>query len=132
MMTSDSKIKLMLIDDDEINNFVNSKLIGLHFPGSEIELCLSAKLALENLINGSNPDLILLDLNMPEINGWEFIGKFRKTKKTIPIIILTSSVNYSDYNKSKQYTEVVDYIDKPLNKLKLEKIINYVSSNSSS
>jgi two-component SAPR family response regulator len=69
---------------------------------------------------------------MPEINGWEFIGKFRKTKKTIPIIILTSSVNYSDYNKSKQYTEVVDYIDKPLNKLKIEKIINYVSSNSSS
>jgi CheY-like chemotaxis protein len=125
-MNSYSKIKLMLIDDDEINNFVNSKLIGIHFPGSDIELCLSAKLALEKLNNGSNPDLILLDLNMPGINGWEFIGEFRKTKKTIPIIILTSSVNYNDYSKSKQYAEVVDYIDKPLNKLKIEKIFNYV------
>ncbi len=127
MMNSDSHINLMLIDDDEINNFVNSKLIGLHYPSANIELCLTAKLALENLNNGSNPDLILLDLNMPEISGWEFIGEFRKTKKTIPIIILTSSVNYNDYNKSKQYTEVVDYIDKPLNKLKIEKIFNYIS-----
>jgi CheY-like chemotaxis protein len=122
----------MLIDDDEINNFVNSKLIGLHHPSTNIELCLTAKLALEKLNDGSNPDLILLDLNMPEINGWEFIGEFRKTKKNIPIIILTSSVNYTDFNKSKQYTEVVDYIDKPLNKLKIEKIINYVSASSSS
>ncbi len=132
MINSDSQIKLMLIDDDEINNFVNRKLIGLHYPNTNIELCLSAKLALEKLNNGSNPDVILLDLNMPEINGWEFIGEFRKTKKAIPIIILTSSVNYNDYNKSKQYAEVVDYIDKPLNKLKIEKIFNYVSSNSSS
>jgi two-component SAPR family response regulator len=67
---------------------------------------------------------------MPEINGWEFIDQFRKIKKAIPVIILTSSVNYSDYNKSKQYSEVVDYIDKPLNKLKIEKIFNYVSSKS--
>ncbi len=130
MLKSDSQIKLMLIDDDEINNFVNSKLIGLHYPNTNIELCLSARLALEKLNNGSNPDLILLDLNMPEINGWEFIDQFRKIKKAIPVIILTSSVNYSDYNKSKQYSEVVDYIDKPLNKLKIEKIFNYVSSKS--
>lgn len=130
MLKSDSQIKIMLIDDDEINNFVNSKLIGLHYPNTNIELCLSARLALEKLNNGSNPDLILLDLNMPEINGWEFIDQFRKIKKAIPVIILTSSVNYSDYNKSKQYSEVVDYIDKPLNKLKIEKIFNYVSSKS--
>ena len=130
-MKSDSYIKLMLIDDDEINNFVNSKLIGLHYPSTNIELCLNAKLALKKLNDGSNPDLILLDLNMPEINGWEFIGEFRKTRKNIPIIILTSSVNFSDYNKSKQYSEVIDYIDKPLNKLKIEKIINYVLSNTS-
>jgi CheY-like chemotaxis protein len=130
MLKSDSKIKIMLIDDDEINNFVNSKLIGLHYPNTNIELCLSAKLALEKLNNGSNPDLILLDLNMPEINGWEFISQFRKIKKAIPVIILTSSVNYNDYNKSKQFTEVLDYIDKPLNKLKIEKIFNYASSKS--
>lgn len=128
MTNPDEQIKILLIDDDEINNFINSKLITLQYPNIQIEICLGSKLALAKLNNGTNPDLILLDLNMPGIDGWGFIEQFRKTKKSIPIIILTSSINNSDYNKSKQYVEVLDYVDKPLNKLKIEKIFNYAAA----
>lgn len=114
----------MLIDDDEINNFVNSKLISITHPEIQVDTFQHAKSALEKLQSGYLPDIILLDLNMPELNGWEFINEFKKLNLKIPIYILTSSIDHFDWKKSRQYAEVIDFIDKPLSRIKIQKIVS--------
>lgn len=64
------------------------------------------------------PELILLDLNMPIMNGWEFMEeymrKYATRLKNTDIAILSSSVNPQDFMKSQQYDVIIDFINKPL------------------
>jgi CheY-like chemotaxis protein len=62
------------------------------------------------------PELILLDLNMPVWNGWEFLDKFTliETKQSITIFILTSSVNLEDKKRAARYGMKSNYIVKPI------------------
>lgn len=116
--------QILLIDDDEINNFLNNKFLKRYNPEVTVDVCISATTALEKLNDEYNPNLILLDLNMPQINGWAFLEEFRKKKKKIPVIILTSSIDPHDHIKSKRYEEVIDFIEKPLNAVKISRIFN--------
>lgn len=126
MIENKSHPKILLIDDDEINNFLNNKLLKIHRPEIEVDICNSAQIALEKLSRGYNPQLILLDLNMPKINGWMFLEEFKKNQKKIPIMILTSSIDPHDYAKSKAYNEIIDFIEKPLTKAKIIRIFNFI------
>lgn len=116
--------KIMLIDDDPVNNLINRMLIQKIHPEVEINEFLNAKAALDKIQSSFTPDLILLDINMPEMNGWDFIENFRKLDKDIKITILTSSIDYSDYKKSQKYKEVLNYVEKPLNRYKINKLLN--------
>jgi len=64
------------------------------------------------------PDLILLDLNMPIMDGWEFLDQYiRKYSERLPdtrIAILSSSINPEDFRKAQQYPIIIDFINKPL------------------
>lgn len=118
-------MKIYLIDDDELSNFVSAKTIEKSGISCEIVSFTHARTALNALIEvqkkdpSAAPDVIFLDINMPEVNGWEFLDEYCKNDfhqhKRILIFLLTSSLYQKDIEKGKSYTEIVDYIPKPLN-----------------
>jgi CheY-like chemotaxis protein len=115
---------IYIIDDDKANNFLTKLMleeVGLsNF--RQFRLAEDALKALSNVFETSNeeecPDLILLDINMPAMDGWSFLEEFRKLQGQFtckPKIYLLSSSDYpGDYEKRKNYPEVVDFLDKPL------------------
>ena len=81
---------------------------------------------LENLAEDKIPEIIFLDLNMPIMDGWEFIDRFTKIKnkfrKVITLYIVSSSINPDDLNRAKLLSDVEDFLVKPVNIQELESI----------
>lgn len=122
---------ICIIDDDKIFTFATKRLLSINDCCDRIIEFKNGKEALKGLksILSSEtdvPDIIFLDLNMPIMDGWEFLDEFKTLKKldNTKIYILTSSIDPADIEKSKTYTLISDFITKPINKDKLEKIIN--------
>ena len=130
------KIKLTyLIDDDEIYIFTAKKLINKTGFSEEVKFFYNGKEALRaiksKLYNEEElPDVILLDLNMPIMDGWQFLDEFIriKTKKTIKVYSVSSSVNPVDLERAKTYNMVSNYIVKPISREKLYAITEEVFS----
>jgi CheY-like chemotaxis protein len=122
-------VSILLVDDDEINNFISIKLIKKALVNSDITACLNGKYAIDQLVKIRDtdpeelPDYILLDINMPIMNGWEFLEEYKRLKldetAKSKIYIISSSVFSNDINKAKSYSLVKDFVSKPLN---IEKI----------
>lgn len=125
----------MLIDDNEIDNLINQKMIEAANITEHIFTHTGAKSAIEFLKNLEKiegpavnvlPDIIFLDIDMPLMDGFQFLDEFEKlndaTKEKCNIVMLTSSINPQDVNKSKKYTNVKKYINKPLTQENLEKL----------
>ena len=118
-------VNIMLVDDDEINNFITVKLIRKGFADAMISTFLNGRLAIDRLKDiltnepEKTPDYILLDINMPVMNGWEFLEEYKNSNidpdKKITIYILSSSVFSNDIDKAKSYESVANFISKPLN-----------------
>ena len=64
------------------------------------------------------PNLILLDINMPVMDGWDFLNELQKIEegKNIPVVLITSSVDNHDIEKAKTYAQIKGYFTKPLPK----------------
>lgn len=128
-----SKIKCaLLVDDDSINNFVNQTLIAkLNITGNVIT-ALNGEEALKHVRQYCSvsdrccPDLILLDINMPVMDGFDFLEEYSKldfsNKNQVVIIVLTTSSNPKDIEKIEQY-KVNGFINKPLTEEKLRNIL---------
>lgn len=132
-----SKYKtIMLIDDNEIDNFINEKLIKAYYFADNIYVHTSTKSALEFLKNlevtlsdiphDLVPSHILLDINMPILDGFHFLDEFDKfspeLKNMIKIVMLTTSLNPMDMEKSKQYKHVIKFLHKPLTESELSQL----------
>ncbi|MBL4605724.1 MAG: response regulator [Flavobacteriaceae bacterium] len=127
------KLKILLIEDDEIERMkfakVSSKL-GNH----TIIEAENGEIALEILDQIELPDLIILDLNMPKINGDEFLKilKLNKTVQYIPIVVMSTSDNHNDIKRCYE-VGVSGYIIKPLRyedyQEKISNLIGYWTSN---
>ncbi|HLP10912.1 MAG TPA: response regulator [Flavobacteriales bacterium] len=118
---------ILLIDDSELDNFINEKMIEANFYAKKIYVSTNGKSALEfinNLLvsgganNGTYPEVMFVDLNMPLMDGFEFIAHFKKIKDpkllSCKIVILTSSVSNSDKVKVNQIGTDIVLVHKPL------------------
>ena len=122
----------MLVDDNPEDNFFHERGIKLNNPDNIVLKKNSAAKALEYLGSTKgedpHPDLILLDINMPGMNGWEFLEAYKRMDRGAgrrPIIImLTTSENPDDAAKAKGLAFVSDYISKPLTEEIMKGIID--------
>ena len=126
--------KILLVDDEEASNFLNKIVIRQSEIAEEVIAFQKAAEALDYLIsntdNASGPDLVLLDINMPIMNGWEFVESYEKAvagKKPV-IIMLTSSINPEDQERAKKLVTVAGFKSKPLTTEMLQDIVdNYMA-----
>lgn len=111
--------KVLIIDDDKINNFLSTLNIKQTKIAVVTKECLNGEEAIEYLNNTVDlPDIILLDINMPYMDGWQFLEIFQETERLreIPVYILSSSNYDVDMQRANKYTSVRGYIVKPLKK----------------
>lgn len=128
---SDKK-NILIIDDDEINNLICLKVIKDYNKEYDVVSITSATDGLgyirDQIGTGTDslPDLIFLDINMPLMNGWDFMMEYRKimsgVDKEVKLFVLTSSQYYQDAELAKQYNEVKQLITKPLTSEILDEI----------
>ena len=121
------KIKILVAEDVALNQLL-IKIILNDF-GFEYEIVSNGKMVIEKLTHNSY-DIILMDLQMPEMNGFEATEYIRKSmKSSIPIIALTADVTTADVSKCKSFG-MDDYISKPINEILLySKIVGLVNNN---
>lgn len=119
----DLKSRVFIIDDDPIHQRIAQIMISKHNLFDEYFSYTEAQKALDFLQENKKneetlPDVILLDLNMPVIDGWDFLETFetlvKEFKKGIRVFIVSSSVDEKDVLRSKTYVAVKGFISKPL------------------
>jgi CheY-like chemotaxis protein len=113
-------MKYILIDDDPIINLVHKRILQKVEETAQIEIFISGVKALEYFkANGTDGQVVFLDINMPEMNGFQFLDELLKNKSIkmegLSIYILTSSLNNKDREKAKRYPILKGYLGKPLN-----------------
>ncbi|TAH42845.1 MAG: response regulator [Bacteroidetes bacterium] len=123
--------RVLLIDDNDIDNFINERMITTNMFSKTVIIKNSAESALQFLKENEGndaamPQLIFLDLNMPVIDGFGFLEEFEKlsekVRKNAKVIVLSSSISPEDINRASTNQYVVKYVNKPLNEKYLEAI----------
>ena len=119
-----------IIDDDKILTYVLQRIMGSVDSFENIEIFQNGKEAINQLSAAKKnpealPDIILLDLNMPVMDGWQFLDEFEKINldKKISLYIVSSSIDVHDHNKAKNYKTVSDFLIKPIGKKQIEQMI---------
>jgi CheY-like chemotaxis protein len=131
--------KAFIIDDDQICHFITQHLVKTEHLAQEVKCFFHAEEVLQ-LLTGelpepdNLPDMIFLDLNMPQMNGWQFLDALRpyesRIQPKIKIFILTSSVDSEDQKKALEYLFVSGYFLKPLQPADLETIRQLLNAES--
>ena len=115
--------EILLIDDDAITNFLNQNLIEQKIKCITITIFYNGLEGLKYI--KSNPDkhyIVFLDINMPVMNGWEFIEAVDSLtiETSVEIHVLTSSINPGDRERANGLPNVDSFIEKPLDELAME------------
>lgn len=133
--------KVICVDDDPIALLLSKLVISKANFASQIITCMNGEEAIKYLekpeiieenAHSEQPLLILLDLNMPIMDGWEFLEQFNNKLRTVyastKIILLSSSIDPNDIKKSKDFSMVLDFYPKPLTKEILDLIAEKINS----
>jgi CheY-like chemotaxis protein len=119
---------VLLIDDNEDDNYYHELILREAGAAQQIQIAETGNSALDFLQETSTaPELIFLDINMPRMNGWEFLERYKKLKidqkANVIIIMLTTSLNPEDARKAKTIPEIDDFESKPLTSEMIKKIM---------
>ncbi len=128
--------RILLVDDDETSNLLTSMIIADMNISEGVDVATNGEDALSHLIHhcsiqenkedGQCPELILLDINMPIMDGFEFLEAYSKRAdicNNIPVVMLSSSNNSKDHERASAFN-VKGYIVKPLNEEKLQQLLS--------
>ena len=128
---------ILLIDDEESNNYLHQMIIKLANIDTFVQVTYDGQEALEfltctgrynNAKDYPQPGIIFLDINMPKMNGWEFLEEYvnlpEEQKGKIVMAMLTSSLNQDDIDKSEKNENLRGFISKPLTSKKLMDVVN--------
>lgn len=127
-----TSLTVCLIDDDRIYQFTAQRILQLVNPFQKVLVFSNGKEAIDfftqqPIRSEQLPDIIFLDINMPVMNGWEFLEAYNRVKtefdKNISIYMVSSSVDEKDKIKSKNF-DVRDFIEKPLDKETMIEILD--------
>jgi len=119
---SDSK-HIMLVDDDMLTNKLHHMIITKHNKNKKVVQFDNPTLAIDYL-KDNRPDLILLDLNMPEIDGWAFLKLLEERNITIDVIIISSTIDPAEKARAQSYPSVKDFLTKPLTYEKIKHLVD--------
>ena len=123
--------KLVVIDDNPTDHYIMQRLLHNNYNCEQATYTYDGRLVLdylqENKETGSMlPDVIFLDLDMPQLTGWEFLDELEtfnvKAKKNVQVHIMSSSIRSADVFHSKKYTCVNSFMTKPLSKDLVNKV----------
>lgn len=128
-----AKHNICLIDDDNIYQFTARKLVESTGLAKQIQSFYNGHEAINYFKDQKNnnpetlPDVIFLDINMPIMNGWEFLEEYNKLydnlQKPIVVYVVSSSIDSNDMRRSKEYKPVSDYIVKPIDRIQYKELI---------
>ena len=122
----------MIIDDDPMNNLICAKILEFTFPKAKVNSFVDPRDGLNylllNYIQDKNiPLLLFLDINMPDLSGWDVLDHLKEFSDQVmarmKIYMLSSSICTEDKEKAASYPFVSGYINKPLSKIKLHSIL---------
>jgi CheY-like chemotaxis protein len=124
---------ICLIDDDEVSQFVSKRIISGINPGIQISSYLNGEEALnafKNILASGQllPGIILLDINMPVMDGWQFMDEFSTLKsqinQSISIYMTSSSLDKTDVSRTKLYEDIKGFLPKPMDREAFMKVIS--------
>ena len=122
-------MEILMIDDDPVFNFIYNKMFKKLDINAQLTTHLDGKYGLEYLIANYTPDkqfIIFLDINMPIMNGWEFLTEIEKlnySTENINIFMVSSSTDNDDLSRAKNFKTVKRFLSKPLLYETLEEIL---------
>ncbi|MHA6279754.1 response regulator [Salinimicrobium sp. CAU 1759] len=114
-----SSLEILLVDDDKVVALLHEYRLKSTKISLPPIICCNGMEALERLHRNDHKSkhfLVLLDLNMPVVDGWKFLKLLKKNppKAEVSVVIVTSSINQQDYLKSQSYDSVIHFCSKPL------------------
>lgn len=127
---------VLLVDDDFATNYFHKLVIGKADIDTHIQVVENGRDALDYITRSGKfkdsttplPGIIFLDINMPRMNGWEFLEEYRKLPKDlrarIVMAMVTTSLNPADEKKAHNNADLIDFISKPLTLEKFEEIVD--------
>ncbi len=123
---------ILLVDDYDADNFIHRLVVERYGCAEHIEVARDGKQAIDYLKScidkdQSLPELIFLDINMPVMNGWEFLEQFHHLRDSKPggavVVMLTTSLNPDDRARAESYPEVRSFTYKPLTESRLDELL---------
>jgi len=134
--------QLMIIDDDELNNYITTKIVGYAQLADKVDSYQSPHEALQFLMENSSrrdgvaPEIIFLDISMHGMDGWEFLEEYKNLptdyQNKIKIFILSTSIFEQDRMKAGEYDCINGYIQKPLTEPKINEIRKMINQKNGS
>lgn len=116
---SPGRFEVLVVDDDKVVTLIHKKNLRSSSIEQSPVLCSNGKEALTFIRNNDRAEmhyLVLLDLNMPVVDGWKFLKEIKKNPPLakIYVVVVTSSINQQDYLKAQTYEQVIHFCSKPL------------------